>query len=132
MKPPRVWAILGGLPAEKEEQVAAFGMHIGTAFQLIDDVPDYSGDEADTGKHIGDDLAEGKPTLPLIHVMKHGSPNTRPVCAAPSRTAAVTISRRCSPPSVPAARSRPPAVAQEAELALDALKRCPFRFKDSW
>ena len=48
-------------------------MHLGTAFQLIDDVLDYSGQEADTGKHIGDDLAEGKPTLPLIYVMQHGS-----------------------------------------------------------
>ena len=49
-------------------------MHLGTAFQLIDDVLDYSADEADTGKHLGDDLAEGKPTLPLIHVMQPGPP----------------------------------------------------------
>ena len=53
--------------------MAAFGMHLGTAFQLIDDVLDYSADEAETGKHLGDDLAEGKPTLPLIHVMNHGT-----------------------------------------------------------
>ena len=49
-------------------------MHLGTAFQLIDDVLDYSAEESATGKHLGDDLAEGKPTLPLIHVMQHGSP----------------------------------------------------------
>ena len=49
-----------------EEALARYGMHLGTAFQLIDDVLDYSGDEAQTGKHLGDDLAEGKPTLPLI------------------------------------------------------------------
>ncbi len=49
-------------------------MHLGTAFQIIDDVLDYSGAEAETGKHLGDDLAEGKPTLPLIHVMQHGAP----------------------------------------------------------
>jgi octaprenyl-diphosphate synthase len=49
-------------------------MHLGTAFQLVDDVLDYSGQEADTGKHLGDDLAEGKPTLPLIYVMQHGTP----------------------------------------------------------
>jgi len=49
-------------------------MHLGTAFQLVDDVLDYSGEEADTGKHLGDDLAEGKPTLPLIYVMQHGTP----------------------------------------------------------
>jgi octaprenyl-diphosphate synthase len=48
-------------------------MHLGTAFQLVDDVLDYSADELQTGKHLGDDLAEGKPTLPLIYAMQHGS-----------------------------------------------------------
>jgi octaprenyl-diphosphate synthase len=56
-----------------EQAMAAYGKHLGTAFQLVDDVLDYSGEEADTGKSIGDDLAEGKPTLPLIYVMKHGT-----------------------------------------------------------
>lgn len=70
----RLGAILGGADAELEARLAAFGMHLGTAFQIIDDVLDYSADEADTGKHLGDDLAEGKPTLPLIHVMQHGNP----------------------------------------------------------
>jgi octaprenyl-diphosphate synthase len=70
----RLGGILGGAGPELEQQLADFGMHIGTAFQLIDDVLDYSADEAEMGKHLGDDLAEGKPTLPLIHVMKQGSP----------------------------------------------------------
>ena len=48
-------------------------MHLGTAFQLIDDVLDYSGDAAEIGKSLGDDLAEGKPTLPLIRAMASGS-----------------------------------------------------------
>jgi octaprenyl-diphosphate synthase len=69
----RLGGILGGADEELEGRLAAFGMHLGTAFQLIDDVLDYSAEEADTGKHLGDDLAEGKPTLPLIHVMQHGS-----------------------------------------------------------
>lgn len=69
----RIGAILGGRSGEAEERLAAFGRHLGTAFQLIDDVLDYSGDEVATGKHVGDDLAEGKPTLPLIHVIQHGS-----------------------------------------------------------
>jgi octaprenyl-diphosphate synthase len=69
----RLGAILGGLPPEMEEGYARYGMHLGTAFQLIDDVLDYSGDEGALGKHLGDDLAEGKPTLPLIHVMNHGT-----------------------------------------------------------
>lgn len=66
--------ILGGADPELEQALARYGMHLGTAFQLVDDVLDYSGSEAATGKHIGDDLAEGKPTLPLIHVMQHGTP----------------------------------------------------------
>lgn len=66
-------AILGKAEPEVEAALAKYGMHLGTAFQLVDDVLDYSGQEADTGKHIGDDLAEGKPTLPLIYVMQHGN-----------------------------------------------------------
>ncbi|MBN8442538.1 MAG: octaprenyl diphosphate synthase [Thauera sp.] len=69
----RLGGILAGADDEQEQRLAAFGMHLGTAFQIIDDVLDYSADEAETGKHLGDDLAEGKPTLPLIHVMLQGS-----------------------------------------------------------
>ncbi|GAB4056751.1 octaprenyl diphosphate synthase [Uliginosibacterium sediminicola] len=70
----RLGGILGGLDEAGQDRMALFGRHIGTAFQLIDDVLDYSGDEETTGKHLGDDLAEGKPTLPLIHAMQHGTP----------------------------------------------------------
>ncbi len=69
----RLGAILGGASAADEDAAARYGMHLGTAFQLIDDVLDYSADEQQTGKHLGDDLAEGKPTLPLIYAMQHGS-----------------------------------------------------------
>jgi octaprenyl-diphosphate synthase len=69
----RLGAILGKASAAEEAAAAKYGMHLGTAFQLIDDVLDYSADEAQTGKHLGDDLAEGKPTLPLIHAMQHGT-----------------------------------------------------------
>jgi octaprenyl-diphosphate synthase len=67
---------LGGVVARSpfEERLATYGMHVGTAFQLIDDVLDYSGDEATIGKSLGDDLAEGKPTLPLIRVLRTGTP----------------------------------------------------------
>lgn len=68
-------AILGGASPGAEAGLAAYGMHLGTAFQIIDDVLDYSGQEAETGKHLGDDLAEGKPTLPLIYVMQNGMPD---------------------------------------------------------
>ncbi len=69
----RVGAILGGASAADEAALAEYGMHLGTAFQLIDDVLDYSGDIGETGKNIGDDLAEGKPTLPLIYALKNGT-----------------------------------------------------------
>ena len=58
---------------EVEARLADYGAHVGTAFQLIDDVLDYSGEESTIGKSLGDDLAEGKPTLPLIHAMRAGS-----------------------------------------------------------
>ena len=70
----RLGAILGNASATDEEAMAVYGMRMGTAFQLIDDVLDYSGDHAETGKNVGDDLAEGKPTLPLIYAMKNGTP----------------------------------------------------------
>ncbi|MDD4911437.1 MAG: polyprenyl synthetase family protein [Sideroxydans sp.] len=69
----RLGAIIGKASLEDEAAAAKYGMHLGTAFQLIDDVLDYSADEAQTGKHLGDDLAEGKPTLPLIYAMQHGT-----------------------------------------------------------
>lgn len=56
------------------EAMRLYGMHLGTAFQLVDDVLDYNADQAILGKSIGDDLAEGKPTLPLIYAMRHGTP----------------------------------------------------------
>jgi len=69
----RLGAILGGATPGQEQAMASYGMHLGTAFQLIDDMLDYSGDNKTTGKNVGDDLAEGKPTLPLIYAIEHGS-----------------------------------------------------------
>ena len=69
----RLGAILGKATPAQEDAAARYGMHLGTAFQLIDDVLDYSGDEQTIGKSLGDDLAEGKPTLPLIYAMLHGT-----------------------------------------------------------
>ncbi|NOU01259.1 MAG: octaprenyl diphosphate synthase [Gallionella sp.] len=69
----RLGAILSKASAADEAAAAKYGIHLGTAFQLIDDVLDYSADELQTGKHLGDDLTEGKPTLPLIYAMKHGT-----------------------------------------------------------
>ena len=69
----RLGGILGRCAPAVEAGLADYGMRVGTAFQLIDDVLDYSGDPASIGKSLGDDLAEGKPTLPLIYAMRHGS-----------------------------------------------------------
>jgi len=56
-----------------EEAMAAYGLHLGTAFQLVDDVLDYTADAEEMGKNVGDDLAEGKPTLPLINAIERST-----------------------------------------------------------
>jgi octaprenyl-diphosphate synthase len=89
------WAPFSAVPPGIEKAMAVYGMHLGTAFQLIDDVLDYSGKEAETGKHLGDDLAEGKPTLPLIHVMQNGSPQQAALVREPSKTPAATVLPMC-------------------------------------
>ena len=66
-------AVIGDRSELEENALAAYGMHLGTAFQLIDDVLDYEATQETLGKEPGDDLAEGKPTLPLIYAMKKGS-----------------------------------------------------------
>ncbi|MDF7676730.1 polyprenyl synthetase family protein [Neisseriaceae bacterium ESL0693] len=70
----QVGAILAGADHQQETALKNYGMHLGTAFQIIDDVLDYAGDVETIGKNVGDDLAEGKPTLPLIYLMQHGKP----------------------------------------------------------
>ena len=65
----RLGAILCGRELKDEQAMAKYGIHLGTAFQLIDDVLDYSATNSTLGKNIGDDLAEGKPTLPLLYAM---------------------------------------------------------------
>ncbi|MEM7194567.1 MAG: polyprenyl synthetase family protein [Pseudomonadota bacterium] len=65
-------AVVGDQPDEVCAALARYGMHLGSAFQLIDDIMDYVADSNDIGKNVGDDLAEGKPTLPLIYAMRTG------------------------------------------------------------
>lgn len=69
----RVGAVLAGADAAQEDALKNYGMHMGTAFQIVDDILDYAGDTAETGKNVGDDLAEGKATLPLIFLMRQGT-----------------------------------------------------------
>jgi len=69
----RLGAIISDASTVDETAMAEFGMRLGTAFQLIDDVLDFSGDSSEIGKNLGDDLAEGKPTLPLLYAMRNGT-----------------------------------------------------------
>lgn len=127
-------ALIAGQPPDVERALAAYGLHLGTAFQLIDDVLDYSANAVTTGKNIGDDLAEGKPTLPLIYVMGHGNARDSAcvrkaiedggrdhidgVLAAIRETKAIDYTRR--------------AAQREAEKALDALALLPpSAYRDS-
>lgn len=70
----RLGAVLAGSPTHIEEACATYGQALGTAFQIIDDVLDYDGNAAEMGKNLGDDLREGKATLPLIAAMARGTP----------------------------------------------------------
>lgn len=70
-------ALVAGANDAEIEAAGEYGRSLGTAFQLIDDVLDYSGNAAEIGKNVGDDLREGKPTLPLIYLMEHGTADQR-------------------------------------------------------
>ncbi len=73
----RLGAVLAEAPAEVEEAAAAYGRSLGTAFQLVDDLLDYEGDSHQLGKNVGDDLREGKPTLPLLVAMARATHDER-------------------------------------------------------
>jgi octaprenyl-diphosphate synthase len=106
----RLGGVLGDSAGECEDALARYGMHLGTAFQIMDDVLDYSGDAAQIGKNLGDDLGEGKMTLPLIRALAVGTPaeadvirhaiagggltDFAPVVAALNRTGALDYARQ--------------------------------------
>ena len=75
----RLGAVVADASPEREDALARYGTHLGTAFQLIDDVLDYSGDLAAIGKSLGDDLAEGKMTLPLIRALEIGTADDKAI-----------------------------------------------------
>jgi octaprenyl-diphosphate synthase len=95
-------AILNGADQATRDKLHAYGLNLGIAFQIIDDLLDYDGDPAQMGKNVGDDLTEGKPTLPLIYTLQHGSDDEQAMVreAISSKTAAklpeiLTAARRC-------------------------------------
>jgi octaprenyl-diphosphate synthase len=73
----RLGAVIADAPREIEDACANYGRALGTAFQLVDDLLDYEGNTEALGKNVGDDLREGKPTLPLLFAMSHGTEDER-------------------------------------------------------
>ena len=73
----RLAALVSDQSDEIESAMQNYGKHLGTAFQLVDDILDYTADAKEMGKNVGDDLAEGKPTLPLIYAMEKGTPKQK-------------------------------------------------------
>jgi len=121
-----VGAILGAADAPLQEAAATLGRHLGTAFQLIDDVLDYSGDADALGKNVGDDLREGKPTLPLIRVMEVGTDEEKALIRNAIETGDAdfdAVARAIA--NTDAVEYTRIAARNEAQLALDALAQFP-------
>ncbi|MDQ2693874.1 MAG: octaprenyl diphosphate synthase [Pseudomonadota bacterium] len=119
--------VLAGRPARQERAMARYGLHLGGAFQLIDDVLDYSASSSDIGKNIGDDLAEGKPTLPLIYAMRCGTPEDvaiiRRAIEQGGRDHIESVTRAIESTGAIAYTAR--LARQEANKAIDALALVP-------
>ncbi len=123
---------LASAPAAQIELAGQYGRHLGTAFQVIDDVLDYSGQSNETGKVIGGDLREGKPTLPLIHVLQHGSAEEKALARQAIETGGTdqlepilkAIHRN---QSLEYSRAQALAEAQAAKVSLIDLPESPFK-----
>jgi len=123
----RVGAILAGASSDLEEACAQYGQALGTAFQVIDDVLDYAGDTDIMGKNIGDDLREGKATLPLICAMQRGTPAQRALITKAIETGAVDLLEHVVDivRSTGALEFSRDAAAHEAQRAMAAAKQLP-------
>ncbi|MBP7483626.1 MAG: octaprenyl diphosphate synthase [Lacunisphaera sp.] len=123
----QVAAIVAGAGEPVEKALAAYGRHLGIAFQLVDDALDYGGDAEALGKDVGDDLAEGKPTLPLIHALRHGTPEQAALIRSAieqggsENLAAITTAIELTGGLAYTARL----ARREADLALEALTELP-------
>lgn len=121
-----VGAVIAGASAQVQAQAAAYGRHVGTAFQLVDDVLDYTGDAEALGKNVGDDLREGKPTLPLIRVMETGTPEQRKLIQDAIRTGEADFAAVAQAiQATDALNFTREAARREAELARQALLDWP-------
>jgi octaprenyl-diphosphate synthase len=128
----RLGAVLAEADSAVEESCAAYGRSLGTAFQLVDDLLDYEGATAQLGKHVGDDLREGKPTLPLLIAMERGSADERALIrhaieqGEVARLAdIVEIVRRTG--ALSATREAARSEADKAQGTLEALAESPYR-----
>ena len=128
----RLGAILAGADAATEEACAGYGRSLGTAFQLVDDLLDYDGETHELGKNVGDDLREGKPTLPLLVAMDRGSAAERALIRSAIEQGevtrlqeVVTAVRRTG--ALDAARAVAQAEADQARSCLQVLPPTPFR-----
>jgi len=124
----RLGAVLAGAPPQLEQACADYGQALGTAFQVIDDVLDYAGEAAEMGKNLGDDLREGKVTLPLIAAMRRGSDPQRALIRHAIETGAleeldhiIAIVRETG-----ALEVAHEAAAAEAQRAMSAAKQLPL------
>jgi len=127
-----VGAILADASAEEREALRLYGRHLGIAFQLVDDLMDYLSDSATMGKNVGDDLAEGKATLPLIHAMRVGSETERKLIRGAIREGGLDdlqpvldIVQRTG--SIDYTRQQAEAEVSRATTALEALPASSFR-----
>ncbi|MBH1986218.1 MAG: octaprenyl diphosphate synthase [Burkholderiales bacterium] len=128
----RLGAVISDAPAEVEAACADYGRALGTAFQLIDDLLDYEGSTAELGKNIGDDLREGKPTLPLLVAMQRGTPEESALIRQAIEQGEVErmpqvieIVRRTG--ALEVTREAAQAQAQQAERCLEALPESEWR-----
>ena len=125
-------AVCAGAPPHHEDAVARFGHHLGTAYQLIDDVLDYQGLAGELGKNVGDDLAEGKPTLPLIHAIRESSAQNARIVQDAIRTRGLdaidaVIATVESAGSIAYTEQLAVTEANLAGEALDAIPNSPYR-----
>lgn len=129
----RLAAIVTGQDAEMTESLGRFGAELGSAFQLIDDVLDYAGESGALGKNVGDDLREGKPTLPLIHAMQHASdPKVVELIRSAieqggTQEVDVILQTIESSGSIDYTREKAKTLAKQATVRLEALPDSPFR-----
>jgi octaprenyl-diphosphate synthase len=123
----RLGAVLAQAEPQLEQACADYGQALGTAFQVIDDVLDYDGDAGEMGKNLGDDLREGKATLPLIAAMERGSPQQRRVVQEAIQTGAVSELPRIVAivRDTGALAVTREAAAAEAQRAVEAARRLP-------